>query len=66
VRDVLELGLGQSPAQTGFVQPVARLGPRHLDQVVQLQHPALARLEGLAVRTVHGAEADVLQRASSA
>ena len=34
---------------------------RHGDQIVKLHHPAGAGLERLAVRTVHGAVADMFQ-----
>ena len=54
---------GSSAPEAGLVQPLARLGGDHLDQVAQLQHAAGAGLERLAVGPVHGAEADVLQRA---
>ena len=54
---------GSSAPSPRLLQPLPCLLARHGDQVVQLQHPALAGLERLAVRPVHGAEADVLQRA---
>ena len=43
------------------MQALTGLGPRHLDQVLELQDAALAGLEGFAVGPVHGPEADVLQ-----
>jgi hypothetical protein len=62
-RGVLERLRRQLGAQARLVQPLARLVAGHVDQVAQLQHAAGAGLERLAVRPVHGAEADVLQRA---
>ncbi len=58
--ELLGRQLGPQPR---LLQPFAGLVRGHGDQVVQLQHPALAGLEGPPVGPVHGAEADVLQLA---
>ena len=60
---VLERFRGKLGAQPRLAQPLSRLAADHLDQVAQFEHPASAGLERLAVRPVHGAEADVLQLA---
>ena len=62
VGDVLPLGRRDSPRR-GPASFSALRGFRHGhgDQVVQLQHAAGAGLERLAVRPVHGAEAEMLQ-----
>src|SRR5262249_41173066 len=61
VGDVLELGAGEISADVVFLQALARLLFGLADEVLQLEHAASAGLERLAVRAVHGAEADVLE-----
>ena len=61
--DGLELGRRQVVAELCLMQTLTRLVDRHGDQVVQFQDAARAGLEGFAVRPVHGAETEVVQRA---
>ncbi len=60
--DVLEFRRRQVLADIRFLQARLRLLPCHRDEIVQLQHTACTGFERLAVRAVHRAEANMLER----